>query len=86
MVRTYKRNSTRGSYGSNRLALAVVAVCEGQSIRGAGPDYGIPRRTLKRHCIGDVRIPSAVTLGRKRCIFSSAFEAQLVDYAKEMSE
>lgn len=86
MVRTYKRNSTQGSYGSDRLALAVAAVREGQSIRGAGADYGIPRRTLKRHCIGDVRIPGAVTLGRKRCIYSSAFEAQLVDYAKEMSE
>ena len=68
------------------MALAVAAVREGQSIRGAGADYGIPRRTLKRHCIGDVRIPGAVTLGRKRCIFSNAFEAQLVDYAKEMSE
>ena len=54
MVRTYKRNSTQGSYGSDRLALAVAAVREGQSIRGAGADYGIPRRTLKRHCIGDV--------------------------------
>ena len=32
-----------------------------------------PRRTLKRHCIGDVRIPGAVTFGRKRYIFSSAF-------------
>ncbi|KAI0229911.1 hypothetical protein LSAT2_019672 [Lamellibrachia satsuma] len=86
MVRTYKRNSTQGSYGSDRLALAVAAVREGQNIRGAGAGYGIPRRTLKRHCIGDVRIPGAVTLGRKRCIFSSAFEAHLVDYAKEMSE
>ena len=40
MVRTYQRKSTQGSYGSERLALAVAAVHEGQSIRGAGADYG----------------------------------------------
>lgn len=85
-VRTYKRKSTQGSYGSERLALAVAAVHEGQSIRGAGADYGIPRRTLKRHCSGVVQLPGVIAMGSKRCVFSSAFEAQLVDYAKEMAK
>ena len=32
MVRTYQRKSTQGSYGSERLALAVAAVHEGLCI------------------------------------------------------
>ncbi|KAI0211625.1 hypothetical protein LSAT2_003541 [Lamellibrachia satsuma] len=47
MVRTYKRNSTQGSYGSFRLAVAVATVREGQSIRGTGADYGIPVSELQ---------------------------------------
>ena len=86
MVRKYKRKITQGSYGSDRLSLAVAAVREGQSIRGAGADYGIPRRTLIRHCSGNVRRPGVVAMGSKRCVFSSAFEAELVQYAKEMSK
>ncbi|KAI0219691.1 hypothetical protein LSAT2_028782 [Lamellibrachia satsuma] len=47
MVRTYKRNSTQGSYGSFRLAVAVATVREGQSIRGTCADYGIPVSELQ---------------------------------------
>ena len=86
MVRKYKRKSTQGSYGSEQLALAVAAIREGQSMRSAGIDYGIPRRTLKRHCVGAVRSPGEVAMGSKRCLFSGPFEEQLVDYAKEMAE
>ena len=86
MVRTYKRKSTQGSYGSEQLALAVAAIREGQSIRSAGIDFGISRRTLKRHCVGAVRSPGEVAMGSKRCLFSGPFEEQLVDYAKEMAE
>ena len=86
MVRKYKRKSTQGSYGSEQLALAVAAIREGQSIRSAGIDFGISRRTLKRHCVGAVRSPGEVAMGSKRCLFSGPFEEQLVDYAKEMAE
>ena len=79
MVLKYKRKSTQRSYGSEQLALAVDAY-------SAGIDYGIPRRTLKRHCVGAVRSPGEVAMGSKRCLFSGPFEEQLVDYAKEMPE
>ena len=86
MVRTYTRTSTQGSYGSDQLALAVAAVGKGQSIHGAGAEYGIPRRTLRRHCIGAVRLPCHVALARKRCVFSDVFEKELVGCAQEMAK
>ena len=61
----------------------MAAIREGQSIRSAGIDYGISRRTLKRHCVGAVRSPGEVAMGS---LFSGPFEEQLVDYAKEMAE
>ena len=44
------------------------------------------RRTLKRHCSGIVQLAGVVAMGSKRCVLSSAFEAELVDYTKEMSK
>ena len=51
-----------------------------------GAEYGIPRRTLRRHCIGAVRLPCHVALARKRCVFSDVFEKELVGYAQEMAK
>ena len=43
MVRTYKRKTNRGSYGSDNLKSALKAVQEGMSLKRASKEYDVPR-------------------------------------------
>ena len=57
MVRKYKRKTTVASYSNRQLRDAIAAVKGGRSMKGAVKDYGIPKRTLMRHCRGKVAQP-----------------------------
>ncbi len=86
MVRTYRKRTKRGSYGSDRLALALRAVREGVPVKRAGLQFGIPPRTLRRHRYGKVRIPGSVKLGRLRTALPEEFEVELRNYVKFMEK
>jgi hypothetical protein len=55
MVRTYKRKTARGSYGTEALKEALAAVLSGTGIKTAARQFGIPSKTLRRHRDGKVR-------------------------------
>lgn len=49
MIRNYVRKAERLTEGSLNLQLAIEAVNEGKSIRGAAEEHGVSRSTLQRH-------------------------------------
>jgi len=79
-MRTYKRTSTRGGYGSDVLQQALQSVKDGVPLIKVSRETGIPARTLRRHRDGKVNKPGAVSLGRHDSVFSSEVEAQLVEH------
>lgn len=83
MVREYKRNSTRGSYGKEALDAAIDKVKTGQmSKRKASQTYGVPRKTLNRHLCGSVKKPGS--LGRFAPVLNKEYEEALVKHAIEL--
>jgi len=78
MVRTYKRKSSRGSYGLDKLNEAVQAVRDGTSVRSSALQYGVPRKTLERHLKGRVKNPGG--LGRYTPVLQVEFERELVQH------
>jgi hypothetical protein len=64
MGRNYKRTTTRGSYGEEKLKQALQQLTEGMSYHSVAKKFGIPRRTLQRHMKGQVRNPGKKCLGR----------------------
>jgi len=83
-MRTPKRTSTRGSYGEQALADALQALATGTSLKKAAKDYGIPRKTLRRHRDKKVSTPGKVFLGGNRPVFSPEFELELVRHVQNM--
>jgi hypothetical protein len=63
MVRTYKRKTDRGKYGTEALKDALEAVLSGTGLKTAARQYGIPAKTLRRHRDGKVSQPGIVKLG-----------------------
>lgn len=62
MVRNYKRKTTRGSYGSNAIQQALLAISEGSSLKTASVDYNVPRATVRRHRDSKTKCPGTVRL------------------------
>ena len=79
-MRTHKRTSTRGGYGSDVLQQALQSVKDGVPLIKVSRQTGIPARTLRRHRDGKVNKPGEVSLGRHDSVFSAEVEAQLVDH------
>ena len=77
MVRTYKRKTNRGSYGSDNLKSALKAVQEGMSLKKGFKEYGVPRKTIRRHAKKEVGNPGEVYLGRHRIVLSDDVEKEL---------
>jgi len=76
----YKRKTTRGSYGIEKLQEAMQKVQAKEiSKKKAEAVYGIPRRTLSRHLKGAVK--KTGNLGRFSCDLGPEFEAALVRHA-----
>lgn len=85
MVRNYKRKTSHGSYGQERLNEALDAIKSGTlSIRQASGDFSIPRKTLQRHLKGCVLKPGY--LGRFRTVFDDKFQDELVSHILQMQQ
>ena len=78
MGKYYKRKSTRGHYGEERLSQALTEIASGSSMRGASLKFGVPRRTLQRHSKQQVLKPGKQHLGRSG-IFPLEVENQLAE-------
>ena len=63
MPRQYKRVSDRGKYGQSALTAALDAINDGCSLKKAERDFGVPRKTLRRHRDGKVLSPGTASLG-----------------------
>jgi hypothetical protein len=85
-MRTPKRTSTRGSYGEQALSDALQALTAGTSLKKASKDYGIPRKTLRRHRDKKVSNPGKVFLGGKQPTLSPVFELELVKHIQRMEK
>ena len=67
------------------MSEAVLAVRDGNSVRGMAIRYGIPRSTLKHYCtLPDLNIRPR--LGSTRPVFSDQQEKQLVEYLLELDK
>jgi hypothetical protein len=84
MPRQYKRVSDRGKYGQSGLTAALDAIENGCSLKKAERDFGVPRKTLRRHRDGKVQIPGTATLGGRNTALCFDFERQLVTHIQNM--
>ena len=80
-MRTRKRTTNRASYGQASLTNALKAVQSGMTLYKASKEWGVPRKTLRRHRDGKVQDPGH--LGRGTDIPRSLEDA-LVNKVKEM--
>ena len=86
MVRTYKRKTTRGAYGTDVLQQALDAITSGMSVKKASTVYNIPRPTLRRHRDGRVKCPGKVNLGAFQPVLCLQFEEELVSQIQIMEK
>lgn len=86
MVRSYKRKTGRGLYGSEVLQQALEAITNGMSLKKASNVYSIPRPTLRRHRDAKVRCPGTVKLGSFIPVLSDEFEKELVSQIQMMEK
>ena len=85
-MRTYKRKSNRGLTSLDNMNAAVKEVLdEGRKCHAVATTRNISEATLRRYC-STVRTGGTVeTVGypKNRCVFSTAEEASLTEYAKK---
>ena len=85
-MRTYKRKSNRGLTSLDNMNAAVKEVLdEGRKCHAVATTRNISEATLRRYC-SKVRTGGTVeTVGypKNRCVFSTAEEASLTEYAKK---
>lgn len=86
MVRTYKRTTNRGGYGTEALSAAVEAVRNGTPVKAAARMYGIAPRTIRRHRDLNVCNPGMAKLGSKETVFKPEYETLLVTHVQEMEK
>jgi len=82
MVRTYRRNSTRGSYSRQSIRDAVRAIKGGMSLYKATALFNIPRTTFRRRLVSDC--PGS--LGRFKPVFYQEYEAIQHRFTKRLPE
>jgi len=76
----YKRKTSRGSYGVDKLQEVLNKVRAGEiSKKKAELLYGVPKRTISCHLKGKVQ--KVDSLGRFACNLAPEFEAALVSHA-----
>ena len=86
MVRNYKRKTKRGSYGAEGLQRALDSVKNGMSLRKAENNFGVSRKTLRRHLQGKVKQVGSNKLGRHLNTFSVEIEQDLVKHIQMMEK
>ena len=86
MVRHYKKSTDRGSYGSEKLQLALEALKKGVPLIKTSKEFGIPARTLRRHRDGKVQHPGTSLLGGHSPVLSPAVEKELHDHIQFMEK
>ena len=84
MVRVYTRKTTPGDYGQGNLANALAAIQNGQALKAAARDFGVPPKTLRRHRDGNVRMPGSISLGPICQVLPTQLEEELARYIREM--
>ena len=82
--RKYKRKTTMASCSDRQLRDAIAAAKGGRSMKGTVKDYGIPKRTLTRHCQGKVAQPGVSVLGGKRQVFTDELENETMTTIQRM--
>ena len=80
MVRTYRRKTQRAAYGTEKLVKALESLSEGRTVSSVSREYGVPRRTLKRHRNAKVVQPLAVKMGRYDTVFPPSLEQELKEH------
>ena len=80
MVRNYPRKTTRGDYGNKRLRSALNAVQSGKPLSRASKEFGVPRRTIRRHKENKVLKPGTSLLSRQKVVLPEAVESELVQH------
>lgn len=88
MVRTYLRKTDRQSWSEESMAQAVKAVLNKEiGYKKASKQYKVPQTTLERYVKKKQQQPDydvKKSLGRFKCVFSEAQEAELASYLVEM--
>ena len=84
MPRQYKRVSDRGKYGQSALTAVLDAIKNGCSLKKAECDFGVPRKTLRRHRDGKVLSPGTANLDGCNTVLHLEFERQLVVHIQTM--
>src|SRR5688572_18057122 len=86
MVRNYKRKTTRGDYGNEKLTAALDAVRNGVPLIRVSKESGIPARTLRRHRDGATTAPGTSKLGRHAPVLPTAVEMELCQHIQFMEK
>ena len=86
MIRNYPRKTTRGAYGNERLRSALNAVQSGMPLSKASREFGVPRRTIRRHKENKVSKPGTSLLGRQKVVLPEAVESELVRHIQIMEK
>ena len=86
MVRLCKRTSNWGNYGSDDLQAALRAIDEGLPLLRASNQFGVSRRTLRRHRNNLVSLPGQVKLGRFLSVLPENIERELHDHIQFMEK
>ena len=63
-MRHFKKKGLRGQYGTEAMQEALLRLHRGASRKVTSREFGIPRRTLRRHRDGEVESPGIIKLGR----------------------
>ena len=85
-MRTYKRKSNRGLTSLDNMNAAVKEVLdEGRKCHAVATTRNISEATLRRYCSKVRTCGTVETVGypKNRCVFSTAEEASLTEYAKK---
>ena len=86
MIRNYPRKTTRGDYGNERLRSALNAVQSGMPLSRASREFGVPRRTIRRHKENKVSKPGTSLLGGQKVVLPEAVESELVQHIQIMEK
>lgn len=78
MPGVYKRKTTRASYGKKALQDTLHAIGNGESVKSASSNYGVPCKTMRCHRDGKVANLGKTRHGRFQSELNESYEDMLV--------